>query len=206
MDRTGEQAGLSRREFLTTTGGVVAGAAAAGLAGKAQAGEPKPGRGGTIRIATRSDAIGLEPHRNNYYYVSVPIAWIGMGLLDLTPKLEPAPGIATEWSASKDLMTYTFKLRQGALFHNGREIDAAAVKWNFERIKDPKISSSFVRSALTNTTLPLIERIAEMGVEAAVSSDPSLALGANVWRGNIVCEGVAESLDLPLVELSSLLG
>ena len=72
-----------------------------------------------------------------------------MGLLDLTTKLEPAPGIATEWSASKDLMTYTFKLRKGALFHNGREIDADAVKWNFERIKEPT-TNSFVRSALTN--------------------------------------------------------
>ncbi len=60
--------------------------------------------------------------------------------------------------------------------------------------------------ALTNTTLPLIERIAEMGVEAATRSDPALALGVNVWRGHIVCEGVAASLDLPLVELSSLLG
>jgi ABC-type transport system substrate-binding protein len=117
-DRADQPVELSRREFLATTGGAVAGAAAVGLAGNAQAGEPKPGRGGTIRIATRSDAIGLEPHRNNYYYVSVPIAWIGMGLLDLTTKLEPAPGIATEWSASKDLMTYTFKLRKGALFHN----------------------------------------------------------------------------------------
>jgi peptide/nickel transport system substrate-binding protein len=36
------------------------------------------------------------------------------------------------------------------LFHNGREIDAAAVKWNYERIKDPKIADSFVRSALVN--------------------------------------------------------
>ncbi len=177
MGQTGKQAGLSRREFLTTTGGVVAGAAAAGLAGTAQAGEPKPGRGGTIRIATRSDAIGLEPHRNNYYYVSVPIAWIGMGLLDLTPKLEPAPGIATEWSASKDLMTYTFKLRQGALFHNGREIDAAAVKWNFERIKDPKISSSFVRSALTN--LKEVEAPDKYTVRCHLHA-PSAAFPANV--------------------------
>jgi peptide/nickel transport system substrate-binding protein len=36
------------------------------------------------------------------------------------------------------------------LFHNGREVDAAAVKWNFERIKDPKTSSAFTRSALEN--------------------------------------------------------
>ena len=36
------------------------------------------------------------------------------------------------------------------LFHNGREVDAAAVKWNYERIKNPKTSSAFARSALEN--------------------------------------------------------
>jgi peptide/nickel transport system substrate-binding protein len=149
-DVRGNETGLSRREFLAATGGTLAGAAALGLAQEAKAGEPKPGRGGTLRVATRSDAIGLDPHRNNMYYVSNPIAWTTMGLLDLNPKLEPVPGIATEWEASKDLLTYTFKLRKGVLFHNGREIDAAAVKWNYERIKDPAKSHAFPRSALVN--------------------------------------------------------
>jgi peptide/nickel transport system substrate-binding protein len=141
---------LSRRNFLAATGGAIAGAAATGLVGQAQAGEPKPGKGGTVRFATRSDAIGLDPHRNNMYYVSMPIALTTQGLLDLNHQLEPVPGIAEEWSASDDLMTYKFKLRKGVLFHNGREVDAAAVKWNYERIKDPKIGHSFLRSALVN--------------------------------------------------------
>jgi|SRR5262245_1843440 len=51
--------------------------------------------------------------------------------------------------------------------------------------------------ALTNTTLPYVLRIAELGVEKAVRSDPALAHGANVWRGDIVCRGVAESLGVP---------
>ena len=149
-EATGKASELSRREFFTATGGVVAGAAAFGLAGRAEAGDPKPGRGGTLRVATRSDAIGLDPHRNVMYYVSHPIGWTTMGLLDLNTKLEPVPGIATEWDVSQDLLTYTFKLRKGALFHNGREVDAAAVKWNYERIKDPKIGHAFTRSALAN--------------------------------------------------------
>jgi peptide/nickel transport system substrate-binding protein len=147
---TGRESELSRREFLAATGGAVAGATALGLAGRAQAGAPKPGKGGTLRVATRSDAVALDPHRNSMYYVSFPIAWTTMGLLDLNTKLEPVPGIATEWDISKDLMTYTFKLRKGALFHNGREVDAAAVKWNYERIQDPKKSHAFTRSALGN--------------------------------------------------------
>ena len=51
--------------------------------------------------------------------------------------------------------------------------------------------------ALTNTTLPCLERIASLGPEEAVRREPALALGANVWRGEMVCEGVAESLGLP---------
>jgi alanine dehydrogenase len=52
--------------------------------------------------------------------------------------------------------------------------------------------------ALTNATFPYLEKIAELGVEAAVAEDPALAQGANLWKGHVVCEGVAESLDLPL--------
>jgi alanine dehydrogenase len=58
--------------------------------------------------------------------------------------------------------------------------------------------------ALTNTTLPFVEKIAELGVEEAVRRDGALRQGANVWRGEVVCEGVAESLGLagrPLPEL-----
>ncbi len=65
----------------------------------------------------------------------------------------------------------------------------------------PKTSTS----ALTNTTLPFVERIAGSGVEAAVRADPALALGVNIWRGEVVCEGVAESLDLPHRRLRDLL-
>ncbi|MGQ4809673.1 Periplasmic dipeptide transport protein [Candidatus Entotheonellaceae bacterium PAL068K] len=176
-DAIGSESEFSRREFLAATGGAAAGAAAMGLAGQAQAGEPKPGRGGTLRIATRSDTVGLEPHRNNYYYVSVPIAWIGMGLLDLTSKLEPAPGIATEWQSSKDLLSYTFKLRKGALFHNGREIDAAAVKWNYERIQNPQKTHSFVRSSLVN--LKEVEAVDKYTVRCHLHA-PSAAFPANV--------------------------
>jgi peptide/nickel transport system substrate-binding protein len=118
--------------------------------GKSKAGVAKPGKGCLVRFATRSDTIGLDPHRNILYYVSDPLALTTQGLLDLNPKLEPSPGIATSWEGSKDLLTYTFKLRKGALYHNGREIDAASVKWNYERILDPKIGHSFTRSALGN--------------------------------------------------------
>ena len=59
--------------------------------------------------------------------------------------------------------------------------------------------------ALTNSTFPYVEEMVELGVEEAVRRDPTLQHGANVWRGEIVCQGVAESLDLPYRPLESLL-
>jgi peptide/nickel transport system substrate-binding protein len=141
---------LSRRAFLATTSGALAGAAACGLVSQVEAGKRQPQRGGTLRFATREDAAGLDPHRHTMYLVSIPLAATTQGLMDLDGQSEPVSGIAAEWDIAPDLLTYTFKLRQGALFHNGREVDAEAVKWNFERIQDPKVGHPFARSALGN--------------------------------------------------------
>jgi len=59
--------------------------------------------------------------------------------------------------------------------------------------------------ALTNTTFPYVEAIAELGVDEAVRRDPALYQGANIWRGEVVCQGVAESLGLPFRPLEELL-
>lgn len=147
---TNSESAFSRRQFLATTTGTLASAAAFGLAGSAAASKRHPTRGGTLRFALRSDTTGLDPHRNVMYLVSHPIAATTQGLLDLNLRSEPIPGIASEWDTATDLQTYTFKLRKGVLFHNGQEVDAAAVKWNYERIMDPKKSHAFTRSALEN--------------------------------------------------------
>ena len=47
---------------------------------------------------------------------------------------------------------------------------------------------------------PRNNRIAGQGVEVAVANDPALASGANVWLGDVVHEGVAHSLSLPLAD------
>ncbi len=53
-----------------------------------------------------------------------------------TTDLEPS--LATEWKASQDGKTWTFKLRNGVKFHDGTNFDAEAVKFNFERWWDDK--------------------------------------------------------------------
>jgi alanine dehydrogenase len=56
----------------------------------------------------------------------------------------------------------------------------------------------------TNTTLPFVEHMAEAGVANAIREDPILAAGVNIWRGEIVCDCVAESLGLSHRDLGEL--
>ncbi len=60
--------------------------------------------------------------------------------------------------------------------------------------------------ALTNTTLHFVEKLAALGTAEALRRDSSLRLGANVWCGEVVCEGVAESLGLPWKKIEDVLG
>jgi peptide/nickel transport system substrate-binding protein len=136
--------GPSRRHFIAGAG-AAAGAATFGLSQTAQA---APTRGGTLRFATRTDGSGLDPHRNIVYYVSNPMAATTQGLLDIDHKMDVVPGVAESWDISKDLTVYTYKLRKGVEYHNGRTVDAESVKWNYERIMDPKTGHPFTRASL----------------------------------------------------------
>jgi alanine dehydrogenase len=59
--------------------------------------------------------------------------------------------------------------------------------------------------ALTNATLPYVEAIAEHGLRAAVSRDPALARGVNVFEGTVTYEAVAEAHGLPYEPLEDVL-
>ena len=105
------------------------GVIAAGLVGAA--GAPKPG--GTLRMVFVSDPPTLDPAHASDLTSSAVIRQVFDALLELDDKLVPAPALAERWMVSADHRTYTFHLRRGAKFHNGREVRAADVKYSFER-------------------------------------------------------------------------
>ena len=59
--------------------------------------------------------------------------------------------------------------------------------------------------ALTNATLPFIKKLANDGVENAIKSDSSLALGVNIYKGNITNCAVAEALNYKFSDLKSII-
>lgn len=185
----------TRREFLTATTALAGAALAGGLPGNARAERKRsPKRGGTVRFGTRDDSVGLDTHRNFIYFVSQPLAGTTGGLLDFDAGMNIVPAIATEWEPSQDLKTWTFKLRRGAEFHNGETIDADAVKWNLERILDPKIGHSFNRSALID-----VERVTVDGkwIVQVHLKEPSAAFDSNLvyYPVNLIAPGAVDKAD-----------
>jgi peptide/nickel transport system substrate-binding protein len=59
------------------------------------------------------------------------------------------PGLATEWGVSEDGLVYTFALRSGVTFHDGTPFDAAAVKFNFDRMVAPETASRLAGPRMT---------------------------------------------------------
>ncbi|MFC0246120.1 ABC transporter substrate-binding protein [Falsochrobactrum ovis] len=50
----------------------------------------------------------------------------------------PVLGLATDVSVSDDKLTYTYKLRDDAHFHNGKQLTADDIIWSYTRMMDPK--------------------------------------------------------------------
>lgn len=65
--------------------------------------------------------------------------WIGDALVRVRqPEWTAAPSLAESWTSPADGLTYSFKLRQGVKFHDGRPFSAADVKFTYEYLAHPK--------------------------------------------------------------------
>src|SRR5262245_43929281 len=99
-------------------------------------------RGGTLRVAYGNEIAGLDFHTVPGYEMVWVATNIGCGLIGITPDGKFIPDAAESWQISPDGLLYTFKLRKNVLFHDGSKVDAAAVKFTFERVMDPAVRSS----------------------------------------------------------------
>src|SRR5918999_1072172 len=176
---TDRKSGLSRRDFLIPTGGALAGIAASGLVSAAPAGKRHPQRGGILNYGPSIDVAGLDAHIQNQNQYHQATASMYNGLTDIDQRGNIVPSLAESWEANKELTAWTFRLRKGVLFHNGRELDAEAVKLNLLRIKDPAIGHEFLRGALD--TIDSVDVLDKYTVRLNASM-PDVSVPSNVMR------------------------
>lgn len=68
-------------------------------------------------------------------------------------KMDPVPQLASGATISDDKLTYTFQLRQGVKFHNGKEMTSADVLASWERYRKLSPGASIL-SAVSEMTAP----------------------------------------------------
>ena len=107
-----------------------------------------PPVGGTLVVGLDQEPPTLDPHASPSAVTYQIIASVTESLLFKGRDGKLAPWLAESWSVSKDGRSVTFKLRRDVKFHDGTAFDAEVVKFNFDRIVDPKFKAGGARAQL----------------------------------------------------------
>jgi peptide/nickel transport system substrate-binding protein/oligopeptide transport system substrate-binding protein len=101
-----------------------------------------PQMGGTVIGFVSSDPKSFDPAAIAGWDQGVIAPNLLEGLFRLSPDgREIEPAIAESFDVTDDGTTWTFHLRAGAKFHNGRVITADDFKYSFERVLNPETRS-----------------------------------------------------------------
>jgi peptide/nickel transport system substrate-binding protein len=135
---------LSRRDFLGRAAalGVTATFANSLLAGAARAEGPVKGgqlKGGLVGGAA-TDSLDPATWASQVPY-TFGRCW-GEQMLEVSPTGEIEPRLAEEYHASDDAKTWTFKIRKGVTFHNGKDLTPADIVATLERHADANSKSA----------------------------------------------------------------
>jgi peptide/nickel transport system substrate-binding protein len=131
---------MTRRTFVCGAAMTAVASSFASPLGTRAARSAEPKRGGTFKVLQIEPAVGFNPvlEGNNFPEV---MRMVYNGLTDYGPTGELVPGVARSWTVSPEGDTFTFQLQPGVMFHDGKELTAADVKFTFESIIDPKTGS-----------------------------------------------------------------
>src|SRR3989475_6016221 len=116
-----------------------------------------PQRGGTLRVGLNADPPNLDPHQSTAAVDRQVFQNLYDKLVDINQNLEIVPMLATSWQIADGGRTYTFKLRQGVVFHDGTPFNAEAVKFNFERMLDKSFRSPRFNEGSLVTGVTVVE-------------------------------------------------
>jgi peptide/nickel transport system substrate-binding protein len=99
-------------------------------------GEPRAG--GSITVGVWDQVGRLDPAGSMAGSSSIgPALAVYDPLIGRAPDGGLVPSLATSWTSSDDLMTYTLHLREGVRFQDGAPFDSAAVVTHFDYLRNP---------------------------------------------------------------------
>lgn len=97
-----------------------------------------------LNRGTAAEPPTLDPTIGAGSLAAPIIADLFSGLLDRGPDGTLVPGVAERWTISEDGKTYTFFLREGLHWSDGRELTAEDFVYSYRRLMDPATASRLV--------------------------------------------------------------
>lgn len=142
---------ITRRRFVQVgagTAGALALGGALSACGSSDSGsdanDSEATEGGDLTIAY-GDALSSDSPDPATAFTIFSLSYSGMvfdSLVALSQKWDISPMLAEDYDVASDFLTYTFKLKDGIEFHDGKPLDADDVVFSFQRIFDPKVGAA----------------------------------------------------------------
>lgn len=143
----------SRRQLLKTTAAAGLGLSAGiGCMTQARAGTPK--KGGTLRIGlghgSTTDSMDPATYENDFTIFTTHSR--NLYLTEITKTGDLGPEVAESWEPSPDARQWTFKIKSGIEFHNGKTLTAEDVvaSFNHHRGEDTKSAAKPIVSPIND--------------------------------------------------------
>ncbi|HEY2618832.1 MAG TPA: ABC transporter substrate-binding protein [Acetobacteraceae bacterium] len=184
MSNGSPRPGLTRRTALAAAGATALSATLA---------TTRAAEGSTLRVAYPLPVATLDPAKFRVGGLEYNYAHCVFNRLTAQDtKLQVIPELAQSWEASEDLKVWTFHLRPGVKFHNGKPLDAADILFTYKRLMD-KENASVLRAALG--VVEKIEAVDPMTVRFTLSSPYSdLAAVTAQYQAQILTESAMDTL------------
>jgi peptide/nickel transport system substrate-binding protein len=186
--------GVSRRGFLhgAASAGLLIGAGAALSACGPQASAlntlAKPRRGGRLRIGITGagNQESLNPSSAAYTLINLAMATaIYDTLIILTPDLKLLPGLATSWGSNQSATEWTFTLRPGVTWHDGKPFTARDVIYSLRWMATP---GNGLAELVANIDLAGVRQSGTSSVVVPLK-DPDLLFPQTICDGYIIQDG-----------------
>ena len=186
---------MKRREFLASSA-LATGAFGFSLGTPTRLWADEPVSGGTLVWGHSETTQNLDMHQTGTASTSRVLQNIHNSVVTINREMEVVPQLAESFEVSEDGLSYTFRLRQGVLFHDGSTMTAEDVKYSFERcanpetgavnfevfndmaeIETPDDQTVIVRMARPNA--PFLSRLAENGAGVVMPAGSGDSQGTN---------------------------
>lgn len=110
--------------------------------------QARAGKTDVFRYPIVTSPTSLDPHTVEDGDTIDLLQQVYEGLVRWDSENRVVPALAESWQISTDGKVYTFKIRSGAKFHNGREVTAEDFKWSLERACTPRLASPVAETYL----------------------------------------------------------